>query len=348
MDFIDSAQWSSQSWERQLKIYAQIGVAYAVTDSFYRLGIDGIIGFGPSEHQTHWETMVRPNSILRTLQGADGLLGVDSLEAGIIVYCAIGPFAARREGRIEINPGASWISLNKWPLRDPTDPCTPDWSPRIPILDQSGSERPTWTIRLLSMEFYEQEGTEWKSIEGGKINLEGGLQVILDSGHSVSWVPDEVIRCLREVVFPCAHNDALEERRKDAPVEFSDVARANSQTSDYNYSVSGRNPRRTFIKYEFWAGDGKTRGIVVHGPTSEFVWGLKPRHSDDPVIEGLLFNPPPTSLPPGTAIWGINFFQSMFVALHMPEVQSTQKAYVRLAPQWPSERTKYGLPPLDW
>ncbi|KAI0725017.1 hypothetical protein C8Q72DRAFT_946592 [Fomitopsis betulina] len=239
----------------------------------------------------------------------------------------------------------SWVAFNRWPcIGTGNSQGRVNWSQHIPISPTFGLNA-HWMLRLLSMKFVQRLGdseSDWH--DKGIIHFTSpGLEVCLDTGSSVSWVPGYVISALRRDIFPSAANAELE--RKHRPLSSSTITKPHFVVDQ---KLQNKIIPQWHVEYEFWMGDGKPSQKIC-GPFDQFICDKYGTHTfgESPGkegIQGLLFEKP-TSFPhynDNFAIFGINFFQTMFVAMHKPEAGNP---FVRLAPQWTWATDEIQLPP---
>ncbi|OJT14913.1 hypothetical protein TRAPUB_8536 [Trametes pubescens] len=166
--------------------------------------------------------------------------------------------------------------------------------------------------------------------------------VIIDTGCSASLVPEAVLKQARTSLFPCAENRQLQEAADNDYELYSNGGQACFIVPDEQYE-------NLYIRYRF---KGRSAGstVEVYGPADPFLCARNPEAYDQKFREGLLF---PDSKALNTVlgnrwVFGMNFLHSMFAALHIPEMPSGAKPYVRFAPQRQSKESvlEYTLPPF--
>ncbi|PIL28329.1 hypothetical protein GSI_09480 [Ganoderma sinense ZZ0214-1] len=132
------------------------------------------------------------------------------------------------------------------------------------------------------------------------------------------------------LVWPTDKNKEIDATYQDTPCDLK-----NPQVP---YYVPNSGWMR--VIYKFASGLGKV--VEVTGPINHFFGQPNPvtyKHTKDK--EGLIFVGDPDILRGDVdAIFGLNFFQSMFVALHKPSA-SEAPPFVTLAPQWDSQVVQF-------
>ncbi|TBU27503.1 hypothetical protein BD311DRAFT_376461 [Dichomitus squalens] len=191
-----------------------------------------------------------------------------------------------------------------------------------------------WKIRLLSMSFviWNSDTKEFENIAAAPLTFGDGLIVHLDFGVSVTIVPSFVVRHIRTSVFPTDENIARDNEQQDQACDL--------QHPVLPFTVPGHLGASICIEYRF--ANGKGGEVKILGPGINFLGQPNPYfHRKSKDREGLVFVGS-VDVSGNGAIFGLNFFQSMFVALHNP---LSGDSYVELAPQWEEHRMRYNLVP---
>ncbi|KAI0370700.1 hypothetical protein BV20DRAFT_966206 [Pilatotrama ljubarskyi] len=230
------------------------------------------------------------------------------------------------QGSILSHAGVSFGAFNEWPCEE-----FPNFSASI-ALTSTVPYHACWAVTLQSLSFL---GPPIPEIVDGlplicKLEISAmydgaGLPVILDTGASVSRLP-------RRILTPIRHHVV-----GDLPLNRSGIG---LEPGHPPLKISKEfQARAVTILYEFRGCDGKP--VTVHAPSRPFLSAINPRGKEQEE-EGLIFLQ--DAHKDDHAVFGLNWFQTMYVSLH----KSKQKAasdFVRLAPQWHSERSLYTLPP---
>ncbi|KAI8989631.1 hypothetical protein BD414DRAFT_312017 [Trametes punicea] len=327
-----------------LSIMFRFAVAIAVSTLMLSRPYQGILGLGLSFHQAGFPKALSQHapSFVTALHRQRGelLASVDDPhQNGLVFY-----FGLRQPDTGE----PSWIGLNTWPC--PNNP--PKWTLPIPVV-RSGTESVTWDITLLSVRF-----DEWRRARGtsGRWDPEpscrhecklgegdSGVRVTLDSGASLSWVPQELVKFVRTTVMPSKENQAIEARRESAPQQSFDTRERPYALSDLQ-PVSGPYDMRAWrVKLRFKAAENQVTELTID--SDPFLYAP---HPDQPLnasndrYEATMFPSPRDDC----YIFGQTFFQSAFVAMHNvnPQQHGQPGAYVRLASQELDKPGKFALP----
>ncbi|KAI0762115.1 hypothetical protein BD413DRAFT_616610 [Trametes elegans] len=307
----------------RLMIHFRFAAAFAVSYNLDRTPVDGILGLGLSNVQNGFNDLPVPAaapsfmSALKT-QVIGASTGDISQRGGIVIYIVL---------RSPTAVGAQcWMAYNAWPTAK-----IPSWSAEIPVV--RFESRPAeieyfhWVLPVLSMSLvtFDEHG-QMVDVPGSDF-MTGVLErVVLDTGCSLSYVSEGVIQRIRDH-FPCERNQLSQTggSNDDGPLSFV--------VPDEQYS------ERLLIRFIFQGRQGKSEQALC--PLDPFLCTRSPRSPAQPYREGLVFAN--TALPTHTSwIFGLNFFQSMFVALYKPD--SPSLPYVRLAPQYRWEMNQFRLP----
>ncbi|KAI0363301.1 hypothetical protein BV20DRAFT_983889 [Pilatotrama ljubarskyi] len=314
-----------------LRLKLKFGVAYAITQLLRHSPTHGVLGLKPHAYQTRFQCAegALPATFSQALKSQNVLRQPETGDNGLIYY-----FGLRK------HPQISFLAYNYWPcvkVDDDTQRQIPPWSERIPVVGTEG-----WDLRLLLMDIeFPSPNGRWMVLNGGMYTFhdEDG-HVYLDTGSSLSWLPADFIVHLRTSAFPYSRNASIQERQgtksqfdADAPDSF--VVISEPEALD-----------EARVKLRFC---GRGADIVhVYAQLQPFVcvrandeWSMRHQRSmaNGRINQGLL-----NIAPDNCYILGQNFFQSMFVSLHNQISGILEVAYVRMAPQWPKESSKYGLP----
>ncbi|TBU27506.1 hypothetical protein BD311DRAFT_376620 [Dichomitus squalens] len=219
-------------------------------------------------------------------------------------------------------PIDSWMAFNTWPCGD-----APSWSSRIGVIprhfDHGARHVPAWKVWLRSLTFqpmgYREDGgilEGWCRIVFTNRANPNGLRVLLDTGASISTLPHHAIQTMHSVLF-----------KNEGSVPVAQRGDPNWHT----YTVNELLSREGQVRYEFGGYNGESP-VIVLGPMQGFVY-LKyppPTIEQGTRFEGLIFPMVPAET--DVATLGVNFFQTMYVALTKAK---TSLHYVQLAAQWP-------------
>ncbi|EPS95183.1 hypothetical protein FOMPIDRAFT_85316 [Fomitopsis schrenkii] len=225
--------------------------------------------------------------------------------------------------------GLSWLALNNWPTKR-----VPNWH-HVPVFQTPGSKADLWTVHLLSITFiYEPGGAEQSTTKVLRPpHALDHITVIMDTGASSSWVPYGVISQLRSI-FSSDVNRELEAQHSGEYSGTPVIGSAHLHLSGEIADQISANKWKMF--YEFEGTNGKR--IKIRGPPSPFICDASSDSGKNKPADGLLFALPDSSQPgsenSGLAIFGLNFFQSMVVAMHRP---NSARPFLQLAPQWPKD-----------
>ncbi|KAH9830256.1 uncharacterized protein C8Q71DRAFT_370573 [Rhodofomes roseus] len=143
-----------------------------------------------------------------------------------------------------------------------------------------------------------------------------GLRVLLDTGSSVSYLPSPFVEQFCSDVYYDG----------ETPVEV-----LMSEKFPNTYKVPAwveSDERKVEVLYEFEGAGG--RSVQVSGPFEKFFYQKNPtRSGPHRPLEGLMF---PQRRSDSHGVFGLNFFQSMYVSLHQAK---NGLDFVRMAAQWP-------------
>ncbi|PIL28121.1 hypothetical protein GSI_09772 [Ganoderma sinense ZZ0214-1] len=312
------------------------GVACAATKGIYSRRVSGVLALGPMRHQSAFDNAVDRHSEVPSFLEALKPCLPPLPEGGTVVYLAIRPMALYKNTetgyRLLERNAEHWMALNGWPCE-----LQADWSPPIYLVPEAlGGER-HWKVRLLSMTFQHydvdtQKCRDLDDLDARTITFgDGGLVVHLDCGTSVSFVPPALVRHIRTKLWPTAKNKEIDATQQDSPCDLH---------SDSKPQLAFYVPDNECMSISYTFADGRGGKVQATGPSSHFFGEPNPfraNRSRTKDGEGMVFVGPPEVIGAGDseAIFGLNFFQSMYVALHNPDDGA---AYVRLAPQWDAQR----------
>ncbi|KAI0643922.1 hypothetical protein C8Q79DRAFT_1012469 [Trametes meyenii] len=315
--FPQAYDWAITSRKSRFRLGYRLGVAYAVTDIVRERKVGGVLGFGLGRWQIAYLAPdlrggEASDSFPAALIDSDGLHTPETGERGIIFY-----FIMRLSGR-------SYLAFNLWPF--PGAEKTPHWSLEIPVV-QDG---PSYSVCLTNISFlqYSKSSGTWHILDRkeygvrlGPYQLESPVNVLLDTGASVSWMPASMVNYIRRHIYGHKSNIDLADRKGDTGL-LTDP--------EPPYRVArGTTPDQWRIRFTFKGRNNIP--VQVDCPETPFLYnnvlpeGLKGRWYD-----GLVHTSPWQ-----TYILGLNFFQSMFVSMHNQDPANAREAYVRLAPQTP-------------
>ncbi|KAI0654111.1 hypothetical protein C8Q70DRAFT_537632 [Cubamyces menziesii] len=329
---------STHSWPHRgseasnITMKYKFSVAYAVNLRMATVRFAGILGLSPASRQTAYPSNCNFHSFSKALL-EQGVIREPETGSGIVYYFGLRPAGF-----------SSFLGYNNWPcIGSTTRSATieePLWSAEIPIITGSGC---FWKVRLLSIAFEKDRGGSmgWECRDGWEYSFqddesgEEGIVVHLDTGCSLSWLPAGLTSRIRTEIFVNPNNTQLE-RLQGKESQFN---KPNLQT--YTIYV---NPDVWRVKLKF-RGIGDSSVVEVLAPIDPFASTM-----DDPnaaeggvrMHRGMLHIAPEKHY-----FLGLNFFQSMFVAMHNEEPGVPERAYVRMAPQWPGERKTFQTPPVN-
>ncbi|EIW58020.1 uncharacterized protein TRAVEDRAFT_21449 [Trametes versicolor FP-101664 SS1] len=306
----------------------RFAVAYAVNDQIMRDPADGIVGLGPLRRQQAFEPTAAEKDFSSVLTeqcvALEGETEDDTYNGGHVHCFALRP--AWVDKRID----PSWWSINKVPGDI-------DFSEKIPVRERPSRRKESpgirdWAVDMLSMEFYQlvlqrdDAGVpqrrrvllgrvDFTEREEGELGTGGtGVLFILDTGASTTDLPPVAFEHIQKNIFPAANVGRTKSSLRIPPAYCSD----DSVVVDFVFRGENDAP------------------VTVTGPGMPFL-------CQGPDGKGLLF--PYRGL--GGYVLGVNFFHTMFVAMHRPGNSLLHGPYVRLAPQWPQERYRLRLPPRE-
>ncbi|KAL1949952.1 hypothetical protein VTO73DRAFT_8833 [Trametes versicolor] len=305
-----SYNWNRSRWNVPMSFEGyQFAVAYAVDRVMAGDYTNGSLGLGLMRTQDNVPSKGAERAFSSVL--ADQALQLsdssDFVDGGhILIFGMRPPWVDRL-----IDP--SWLSINKFPGQNVT------FSDRIPV-----STAPTgglflfWSIEMLRMVFYlvDRKDSRKSRMPYGTINLEGTV-FALDTGASSSIFPKKAARMIRDEIFLAEPNDDPATREK-FEYTISEVERDDDFEIDFVFRGEGRNE------------------VTVTGTTMPFMY-----QKSDPDYGSLIHGGDR-----GDYVLGLNFFQTMFVALYRPD-KDNELPYVRLAPQNQSESALSVLPPRE-
>ncbi|KAI0672468.1 hypothetical protein C8Q78DRAFT_752940 [Trametes maxima] len=309
--------WSNISRKSRLHLEYRLGVAYAVTDLVRKRRAGGILGLGLGRWQTAFlapdlRRKEASDSFPAALIESNGVREPQTGEAGIIFF-----FIMRLSGR-------SYLALNQWPF--PGAGKTPRWSLEIPV----AQDAPWYSVCLTNISFLQYSKTfgTWSILDRkehgvrlGPYKLESPVNVVLDTGTSVSWMPASMVNYIRRHIF--GHKSNI------------DLANTKGNTGlltdpEPPYRV-GRSttPNQWRIRFTFKGRNNVP--VEVDCPETPFLYNnVLPEGLKGVWYDGLVHTSPSNMY-----ILGLNFFQSMFVSMHNRDPADAKRAYIRLAPQTP-------------
>ncbi|KAH9859096.1 hypothetical protein C2E23DRAFT_34256 [Lenzites betulinus] len=249
----------------------------------------------------------------------------------------------------------NWMAINNWPLTK-----VPRWSRKIAVIPSEGdsTKYDHWKVKLVGMAIVKKGANrQAETIPNGNLPISESAHdlsqcnVLLDTGSSLSYVPDRIIAHLR-ALFPCSENTTPSDQvmpAEAAAATTSGTSVTTNLTLPFVVPNSVQSSSKPlWIEYKFM---GMTAGdtVTVYGPVDPFLCCRNPHIPKQRFKEGLLW---PFSTIPNRQdssfdmIFGLNFFHSMFVALHCGT--TTTKPYVELDDQVQgSEMNEYKLPPVS-
>ncbi|KAL1939439.1 hypothetical protein VTO73DRAFT_9995 [Trametes versicolor] len=333
---------NTYTWPRfeknTLRVKFTPGVAYAVSKYFDDLPTDGLLGLEPSKYQTVYKgaggKRVSPISFGYALTQGQALPRPDNGEEGIIYYLGF-----RRK------PWHAFLSYNRWPCVKPAvrgstvktfQRSVPTWSADIPVVN--GKER--WQVRLMVMHFEYRYGEGaarfWERSKSRTYYFgEHGIEVLLDTGTSLSWLPPGLIEHFRLKVFPCPQNTEIHENQ-------GRTSHLLSAAAPYVATVIADDWRVTL---GFQGRHGNVVDVTL--PINPF---LLARPDGAPAAQAAPVSYQGTCCVAAstTYILGLNFFESAFVSLHNPRPDFVgTHTYAKIAPQWPGDVALHQLPGVE-
>ncbi|KAH9831539.1 uncharacterized protein C8Q71DRAFT_290245 [Rhodofomes roseus] len=318
-------------WKREAQstvyLYWQFGAAFAVNQRVMRDPTSGILGLGPHGTQRAYESRSStpaPPTFLEVLEQRLSRIRTTANRRGetIAIYFALrlSPDSETYRNhvpRIEY-PIQSWISFNGWP-------CTnePQWNEKkIPICNPVPPDVKQWKVYLKRIKtFIVSPGvarpdlaaeTGWEGTTMNFVNAQrpSGLRILLDTGSSLSYLPSPYVEDLYVNVYKRTLPDDVRTTRVTPPLPDW-VER-----------------RKVQVLYEFEGKRGQS--VEVYGPFERFFYQESPtRSGSNRLLEGLILPQDPDV---DFGVFGLNFFQSMYVSLHKAK---DGEHFVRMAPQWP-------------
>ncbi|KAI0365480.1 hypothetical protein BV20DRAFT_1056352 [Pilatotrama ljubarskyi] len=312
--FMHLYDWGARSWQNgNLWFRYNFGIAYAVSARMVTNNFLGILGLSPADtckDAFRDQPVTVAPSFLYALITQDVMASVVSAsdKEGLVIFFGIRqPSFAQSGAPLE----ESWMAYN-----------------RSRTLD--------WCIRVKSVSLQQY------SVPLGKYVVVATYDVpflaLLDSGTSVSYVPRELIESiLVPLIGPNAASSTRSVHFAPRKASFKVPPHVNSRHFRLELVIEGR-------------GISGPQDASVPVPVDPFVYTRRPGRGPDWYTdsgyerEGLLWSNR-TGAP--FHVFGLNFFQAMFVALHKPDPRVPRQIppYIRLAPQWPHERASFTLPP---
>ncbi|OJT12156.1 hypothetical protein TRAPUB_11305, partial [Trametes pubescens] len=327
----------------------RFAVAFAVNDEIMRDPAEGIVGLGPlrvflslprlrrsAKFRFEWGPSTAKISPLQDFSSVlteqcmplKGETEDDTYNGGH-VHCF-----ALRPAWVDRNIDPSWWSINKIPGDDI------DFSKKIPVRERPSHRKDRssirdWAVDMLLMAFHQ---IVWQPDDAGIMQrhrvllgrvdfteredgeLETGVTgtlFILDTGASTTDLPPAAFEHIRTNIFASVDVGSTRLPKfllRIPPAYCSD----DSVVVDFVFRGENDAP------------------VTVTGPGMPFLC----QSSDG---EGLLFSYDDSD----GYVLGVNFFHTMFVAMHRPGNSVLHGPYVRLAPQWPHERYRLRLPPKE-
>ncbi|RPD60704.1 hypothetical protein L227DRAFT_574866 [Lentinus tigrinus ALCF2SS1-6] len=321
-----------------------LGFAYGWSSLWALRLADGVLSLGLLDHysQQHFSSLDKPMVPRATQSIIEALRGrlVRAQHGGFSLYFAL--YATWNEDEHR----KSWMSINGWPKHESVY-----WSSSIPVVTSANNEH--WVVNLLSFRiaygrnppphpdgrpaatiFDDIPGTEFLFNDGS------GIHVVLDTGASTSWFPLSFVSHLRTTIFPSEYNLQLEEVWADKIPSFGTPTPPYRLLPDDTFEGPAyHHDPAAIVILKFVGSEGP---VEVHCPIYDFLVGAaNPVPRNNTTTERLgLFHAAPPSLK-GRGILGLNFFQSVYVALHKERGQP----YVRLANRFSGSKPNL-LPPM--
>ncbi|KAI0768236.1 hypothetical protein BD413DRAFT_564454 [Trametes elegans] len=304
------------SWQADLKISYRFSVAFASTTEMHARPWDGILGLGPSSQQNAFPDItfnsMAPSFPHALYQQSTGI-PIDDGMVGLIFYFIL---------RAQVSSVPSILGLNRWPC--PKAPRV--WSPPIPV-----SRANAWVVRLKKIGYnhYDLETKTWSAQPAWELKLghdEQGIDVYLDTGCSLSWLPASMLVHLRTKVMPTRTNLEIDREEGVEPTPMTSTlphVRDEKRYLDVPTDIG-----QWSITYTFRGQRGED--VAVIGSCHRFVGDRHPYNiAKTPVMESLI-----RIAPNHIYILGQPFFNTMYVAMHIPrphKEDASRDAFVRLS-----------------
>ncbi|KAJ8474234.1 hypothetical protein ONZ51_g7346 [Trametes cubensis] len=300
----------SQSIPARYPMMFRFAVAFAVSKSVEVRPWDGVLGLTLAATQSVFLTAVRPQSApsfaSALYDSGDHMLGHADTLLGI-----------ERLALLEV----------------------PHWSRPIPAV--KGIEQFVVTLEKITFMMPVENGSanEWTNHECASWRPDGGsVDVMLDTGCSLSYVPPSLLQHIRLQLFPSESNRIIEAQRGGNLGSLSMTA------NHFHIPRWAQGPGKLAVLFTFRGWDGKS--VKVLGPADPFMFTHHPESPfDAPTYESVLC----PLLPHGHVIFGMTFFQSMFVMMQNRKPDTYDPgAYLRFAAQWPSEISLFQPPEMGF
>ncbi|KAI0360540.1 hypothetical protein OH77DRAFT_695507 [Trametes cingulata] len=326
-----SFSWGAQSsWWDPIKLDFAPAVAICGSENLIlRTEFDGLLGLGTCKYQEgfrylltdHHERALEP-SFAWCLKG---YLKAVPMEGGIIVYFLLRPAPpSSQRSKLEAARFSSYLAFQKWPCAQ-----VPQWSPALPVA-QSANSSGLWQLRLVGFNI-------WRKVEATTASVQSlrpkrpafsltdiDVVMVLDTGVSASYIPSFMHNKL------CAETTFLSQSSVEAsvlqlPAPFY-VSRLQAQDHE------------TTVELIFRQDDHSNISIYV--PALRFLYNTRGEGLVWPMIRG---RHPADDKGALTGLLGLNFFQTVYAAFHVPEAEPP---YIRLATQSPQETAegRYDVP----
>ncbi|KAI0671348.1 hypothetical protein C8Q78DRAFT_1144971 [Trametes maxima] len=364
---LDCYSWDEKR-RSELEIGHQFGVAWALNRKLLEDEPDGLLAMGRLEHQNAFEypdDVPLVPSFMKCLQRRLPKMHPMRSENFTLWFAIRPPPSAVPSRRIrgelqEGEQGESWVAYNEWPC-----PNIPNFSDPIPA-DALHPE--VWALPLNKLTFYDFAGKRKGFPRTHEIVVRRTLPqstpadtsqkpdvvykplpVLLDTGSSLSRVPKWLLEDIRRNVIgdlpvPRASDDTsspkgphLVDRLTTPNPEAAPVTKEATPatgSSEDTYLIPNDFPySKAYVCYEFEGFDN--RPVVVYGSLRPFLVARNPLFAGDTrerlIVQGS----------DNYAVFGLGFFQTMFVSLH--QASGSMRDFVRLAQQ-NREGKKYSLP----
>ncbi|KAI0706538.1 hypothetical protein C8Q76DRAFT_160337 [Earliella scabrosa] len=280
LELVHCYSWSTKRWYSPLRFQLRLSAAYYVSLNLAYAGHHGLVGLGLSECQDCvGETADTAPSFLRAIQQhALGVLPESNTRhaGGKAMFFAIRPPLLPHEAaRTDPEKATSWMAINRWPCV-----AQPTWSDDIPLSPSEDPVAGRWSVRVESMSFV-RGGTSTLSETVHTIRFEGGfLDMLLDTGCSVTWVPLQVINDIREHVFPNPDNPDLD-------LDLTGRGAGNISHPDFKapYDASRNDLNNWRVEFYF---KGFKEPVKVQCPIEDFIC-TKSQDPGSNVRDGLLY-----------------------------------------------------------
>ncbi|RPD69233.1 hypothetical protein L226DRAFT_277913 [Lentinus tigrinus ALCF2SS1-7] len=310
-----------------------LAFAYGWTDTWRIRSACGVFAFGLLDHfptnifNNDYQVSRCTMSIMRALK--DSL--VKHPDAGFSLYFALYP-------PLSGNANFSWMSINGWPQNESVE-----WAEPIPVT-LNGISSGDWAVSLRSFKIAETVeqpgGPVLRYLQNTEYIFNGaeGVEVVLDTGASTSWLPRNFLKHLICKVFPSAYNLKLDREigDHDQDPEWGSTPLYRLDDND-NLNF---NPTSCWVVLTFTGLQGTTVDVRVR--VIDFLVAPRQRGHPRPSYKEGLIHAAPAQLN-GRGLLGLNLFHASFVSLHKPAMGTP---FVQIATRSRRNRNLELLPPI--